>query len=169
MKVVLIVALMFFLQASPSCTERIFGKRAAVEKSSVEKSSFSPYKGKVNELLKPELSSGLFKFKLTGTTSDVNSYTGSTEAKGFTYMQEGAGISVKVDGALANYPTAAQAEAEIAAIAARSKGPLTKKNSGQRFVSNDGATIIWTNGSLLCVVTSGFAKPASNFEEAVPF
>ena len=129
---------------------------------------FNPYKGKLSELLQPEISSSLVKFKLSGTV-DAPSYTGATEAKAFTYMQEGSGVSVKVDGGLANYPSAAQANEKIADIAKKNKGTLTKKNGGQRFATPDGGTIAWTNGSLFCVVTSSFAKPASNFEEAAPF
>jgi hypothetical protein len=131
-------------------------------------SNFSPYKGKLSELLQPEISSSLVKFKLVGT-EDTDTYPGATEAKAFTYMQEGAGVSIKVDGALANYPTAEQAEVALAVIAKKNKGTLTKKSGGQRFVTPDGNTVVWTHGSLLCIVTSGFARPATNFEEAAPF
>ncbi len=129
---------------------------------------FNPYKGQLNELLKSEISSGVLKFKLVGT-EDADTYPGATEAKAFTYMQEGAGVSIKVDGALANYPTAAQAEVELAVIAKKNKGTLTKKNGGQRFVTPDGNTVAWTNGSLLSIVASDFARPATNFEESAPF
>jgi hypothetical protein len=130
--------------------------------------NFNPYKGKLNELLRSEMSSSSLKFKLVGT-ADVDTHPGSTQAKGFTYMQEGAGVSIQVDGALINYPTAAQADAEFAAIAAKNKGSLTTKKNGQRFTSPDGKTVLWTNGSLLCIVTSGSARPATNFEESAPF
>lgn len=129
--------------------------------------SFNPYKAGLNELLKSEMSTGLIKFKLEATRDVAGSYQGATEAKGFTYMQEGAGVLVKVDGALANYPSASQASAKLADLA--KKITLTNKSGGQRLASPDGKTIAWTNGSLLCVVTSGFAKPATNFETAAPF
>lgn len=142
-----------------------FSCRDGIKKSST---SFNPYKGSLSELLKPELSSGLIKFKLVAT-ANAGSYVGSTEAKGFTYMQEGGGVSVKVDGGLANYPSASQANLELADIARKSNGTLTKKNGGQRLTTPDGKTVAWTNGSLFCIVTSGFAKPAINFEQSVPF
>ena len=149
-----IVLMMFFVLAF-SCSE---GKKSTT--------AYNPYKGGLNELLKSEMSTGLIKFKLEATR-DISSYEGATEAKGFTYMQEGGGVSVKVDGALANYPSAAQANAKLASIAM--KNTLTNKSGGQRLASPDGKTVAWTNGSLLCVVISGFAKPATNFETAAPF
>src|SRR6185436_743981 len=149
-----IILIMFFALAF-SCRE---GKKSTT--------AYSPYKGGLNELLKSEMSTGVIKFKLEATR-DISSYQGATEAKGFTYMQEGGGVSVKVDGALANYPSASQANAKLAEIAM--KNTLTNKSGGQRLASPDGKTIAWTNGSLLCVVTSGFAKPATNFETAAPF
>jgi hypothetical protein len=142
-----------------------FSCRDGVKKSTT---AFDPYKGTLNELLKPEMSSGLIKFKLSGA-ADTSSYGGSTEAKGFTYMQEAAGVSIKVDGALINYPTASQADAKIAELARKSNVTLTKKSGGQRFSSPDGKTVVWTNGSLLCVVASSFPRPATNFEQAAPF
>lgn len=150
-----IVLVMFFAMAF-ACRE---GKKSTT--------TYNPYKGGLNELLKSEMSTGLIKFKLEATRDVASSYEGSTEAKGFTYMQEGGGVSVKVDGALANYPSASQASAKLAELA--KKITLTNKSGGQRLVTPDGKTVAWTNGSLLCVVTSGFAKPATNFETAAPF
>src|SRR6185436_15162756 len=94
------IVLMMFFALAFSCSE---GKKSTT--------AFNPYKGGLNELLKSEMSTGLIKFKLEATR-DISSYEGATEAKGFTYMQEGGGVSVKVDGALANYPSAAQANAK---------------------------------------------------------
>lgn len=153
-----IVLVMFFAMA--------FSCRDGIRKGTTD---FTPYKGKLNELLKTELSSGLIKFKLVATTDVAGSYTGATEAKGFTYMQEGGGVSVKVDGALVNYPSASQADTRLAEFARKSNGTLEKKNGGQRLTTPDGKTVAWTNGSLLCIVTSGFAKPATNFESSAPF
>lgn len=152
------IVFVMFLAMAFSCRD---GKKSST--------SFNPYKGQLNELLKSEMGSGAIKFKLAGTRDVVDEYAGATEAKAFTYMQEGAGVSIKVDGALANYPTAAQAEVELAVIAKKNKGTLTKKNGVQRFVTPDGNTVAWTNGSLLCIVTSDFARPATNFEESAPF
>ncbi|MGI8467913.1 MAG: hypothetical protein ACR2N3_05620 [Pyrinomonadaceae bacterium] len=129
--------------------------------------NFNPYQGKLSELLPEELSSGLIKFKLVGVV-DNSTFTGSTEAKGFTYMQDAAGVEIKVDGALANYPTASAANAEITDIAKKFQGTLTTKGDGQRFLGTDG-TLAWTNGSLLCIVKAGVAKAATNFEDAAPF
>lgn len=131
--------------------------------------NFNPYKGELSGLLKSEMSSGTLKFKLVGTRDVVDSYVGATEAIAFTYMQEGGGVSVKVDGALANYPSASQADAKIADMAKQGNITLTKKSGGQRLTSPDGKTVAWTNGSLLCVVLSDFARPATNFEESAPF
>ncbi len=153
------IVLVMFLAMAFSC-------RDGIKKSTTD---FTPYKGKLNELLKTEISSGLIKFKLVATTDVVGSYAGATEAKGFTYMQEGGGVSVKVDGALVNYPTASQAETRLAEFAKKSNSTPAKKNGGQRLTAPDGKTVAWTNGSLLCIVTSGFAKPATNFESSAPF
>lgn len=133
--------------------------------------NFDPYEGGLSELLKPEISGSLIKFKLTGSRDMVAQFSGAREAKGFTYNQEATGVAaiVPVDGALVNYPSAALAQAELSKIAAGLKAPLEKKNKGQRFTANNGATVGWTNGSLLCIVKSGFAKPAGNFEESAPF
>lgn len=139
------IVLVMFCALAFSCRE---GKKSTT--------AYNPYKGGLNELLKSEMSTGLIKFKLGGTRDIAGSYQGATEAKGFTYMQEGGGVSVKVDGALANYPSAAQATAKLAEIARSIT--LTNKSGGQRLASPDGKTIAWTNGSLLCVVTSGFCQ-----------
>jgi hypothetical protein len=150
-----IVMVMFFALAF-SCRE---GKKSTT--------AYSPYKGPLNELLKTEMSTGLIKFKLVATRDVLSSYAGATEARGFSYTQEGGGVSINVDGALANYPSVTQANAHIVEMG--KKYTLTKKSGGQRLSSADGKTVAWTNGSLLCVVTSGFAKPATNFETAAPF
>jgi len=150
-----IVFVMFFALAF-SCRD---GKKSTA--------TYNPYKGTLNVLLKPELSSGSIKFKLIGTEDAAGSYAGATEARAFSYTQEGGGVSVKVDGALANYPSASVATAKITELAKQIT--LTKKTGGQRLTTADGKTVAWTNGSLLCIVTSGFARPATNFETAAPF
>ncbi len=87
---------------------------------------------------------------------------------GFTYTQQGGGVEIKVDGALGNYPTAAQANTKLAEFAVSNNATLSKKGDGQRFTASDG-TIGWTKGSLLCLVKAGVAKAATNFEDAAPF
>ncbi len=134
---------------------------------SQKSASKNPYQGKLADLLPEEVASGLIKFKLVGIVAN-DTYPGSTEAKGFTYMQQGAGVEIKVDGGLANYPTAAQANAELADITKKYQGTITKKGDGQKFTGNDG-TIAWTNCTLLCIVKAGVAKAATNFEDAAPF
>jgi hypothetical protein len=132
---------------------------------------FDPYKGGLSELLKPEISGSLVTFKLTGSRDTVAQFAGALEAKGFTYNQEAKGVAaiVPVDGALVNYPSATIAQTELTKLAASLNAPLSKKNKGQRFAAKDGAFVGWTNGSLMCIVKSSFAKPAGNFEEAAPF
>ncbi len=130
---------------------------------------FDPYKGDLTDLLKPEISGGMVKFKSKGSRDVAADYPGSTEAKGFTYMQEGAGVEVQVDGALVNYPTATAATEKLADLAAKNEGTLTDKGKGEKFTAKNGKIVGWTNGSIMCVVVSDFAKPAGNFEEAAPF
>ena len=140
-------------------------------KNVVQRSStdFNPYKGNLTELLKPEISGSLVKFKSKGSRDAAADYPGSTEAKGFTYMQEGAGVEVQVDGALVNYPTAAMAETKLAEIAGKNEGTVTTRGKGKKFTNKKGSLVGWTNGSIMCLVASNFAKPAGNFEEAAPF
>jgi hypothetical protein len=51
----------------------------------------------------------------------------------------------------------------------KNQGTLTAKGKGKKFTAKNGAIAGWTNGSIMCLVTSSFAKPAGNFEEAAPF
>lgn len=132
-------------------------------------SSYDPYKGSLTDLLKPEISGSLVKFKSKGSRDAAADYPGSTEAKGFTYMQEGAGVEVPVDGALVNYPTAAMAETKLSEIAGENEGTMTTRGKGKKFTAKKGSLVGWTNGSIMCLVASNFAKPAGNFEEAAPF
>lgn len=132
-------------------------------------SSFDPYKGSLSELLRPEISSLSIKFKLVGTRDLLSQHPGASEAKGFSYTQEAAGVSVQVDGVLVNFTSSQQAEAKLRAVAAEVNASVVSKGKWQRFNTKDGGTVGWTNGSVMCLVKSGFAKPASNFEEAAPF
>ena len=45
----------------------------------------------------------------------------------------------------------------------------TQAPEGTSRIEQANATVGWTNGSVMCLVKSGFAKPAGNFEEAAPF
>jgi len=67
------------------------------------------------------------------------------------------------------YPTATQAQAKLAGIAATNDLTLSNTTVGKRMTTADGKGIGWTNGSLICFVTSDLAEAASNFEDAVPF
>ena len=111
--------------------------------------NFDPYKGSLSELLKPELSTALIKFKLNGTRDTSAQFKGATEAVGFTYAQDAMGTLIPVDGALVNYPSAPVAEAELAKIAASMNATLGKKSKGQKFAGNGGKFVGWTNGSLM--------------------
>lgn len=142
-----------------------------IMKNAVQRNStdFNPYKGSLTDLLKPEIPGSLVKFKSKGSRDAAADYPGSTEAKGFTYMQEGAGVEVQVDGALVNYPTAATAEKKLTEIAGENQGTITTRGKGKKFTTQNGKLVGWTNGSIMCLVASDFAKPAGNFEEVAPF
>ncbi len=133
--------------------------------------NYDPYGGSLSELLPPEISSLRVKFKSQGTRDTTADYKGAAkEAKGFTYIQEAAGIGVQVDGALVNFNSAAIAKEQLRKTASEVKGAITNKDKGLRFTAENGKIVGWTNGSLMCLVQSSTGtKPASNFEEAVPF
>lgn len=158
MKSIIPVALIF-LMLVVGC-----GNFKNLSQKSVQK---NPYQGKLADLLPEEVASTFIKFKLVGVVVN-DTLPDSTEAKGFTYMQQGAGVEIKVDGALGNYPSAAQANTKLAEFAKSNGATLSKKGDGQRFTASDG-TVGWTNGSLLCLVKAGVAKAATNFEEAALF
>ena len=134
-------------------------------------SNFDPYNGSLSELLQPEFSSLRVKFKSQGMRDTTADYKGEAkEAKGFTYIQEAAGVGVQVDGALVNFNSAATAKEQLQKLANELKGTITNKDKGLRFTAENGKIVGWTNGSLMCLVkSSAGTKPAANFEEAVPF
>ena len=99
----------------------------------------------------------------------LSQHPGASEAKGFSYTQEGAGVSVPVDGVLVNFPLSQQAEKRLREVAAEVSATVIDKGKWKKFSTKDGGTIGWTNGSVMCLVKSSFAKPAGNFEEAAPF
>lgn len=132
--------------------------------------SFDPYTGGLNELLPSEMSITILKFKLTGTRDTHSNYPDAKEAKGFTYMQEAGGIGVQLDGALVNFNSSAEANAQLSKIAAELNATVEKNSRGLNFTAEDRKTIGWTHGSIMClVISSAGTKPASNFKEAAPF
>lgn len=161
MKSIIPVALIFLLLA--------LGCGRLKDNISRNSSSFDPYKGSLSELLRPEISSLAVKFKLIGTRDMLSQHPGAKEAKAFTYTQEAAGVSVQVDGVLVNFSSAEQAQTKLRAVATEVGANVVSKGKGQRFSTKDGGTVGWTNGSVMCLVKSQFAKPAGNFEEAAPF
>ncbi|CAN5852176.1 hypothetical protein BH20ACI4_BH20ACI4_15690 [soil metagenome] len=84
-------------------------------------------------------------------------------------MQDGAGVQVQVDGVLINYPTAAEAETTLSKLAGEYNATLTDRGKGKKFTADKGSVVGWSNGTIVCLVKSNFAKPAGNFEEAAPF
>ena len=132
-------------------------------------SSFEQYKGSLTELLPAEFSGSVIKFKLSATQDAISEHPGAKEAKRFTYLQEAAGVSVQVAGALVNYPTSQLAEKRLREIAADVGATVIAKGKWQRFTSKDSKTVGWTNGSVMALAQSTAAKPASNFEEYAPF
>jgi hypothetical protein len=127
-----------------------------------------PYKGKVADVLDKEIPMGRIKFKLLGIENN-ETFPGSTEAISFSYMQKDVGPDIRVDGALANYPSAQEAAAKLTDITKKFSGKLQTRGYGRRFTSTDGTTIAWTNGSLLCITKSVDTKAVNNFDDAVPF
>jgi hypothetical protein len=132
--------------------------------------NFDPYTGSLNDLLSPEMSGTLVKFKLSGTRDTLGDYKDAKEAKAFTYMQEGGGIGVQLDGALVNFNSSAAANADLSKTAAEINTTIEKNSNGLSLTAENGKVIGWTHGSIMCLVKSGAGtKPASNFKEAAPF
>jgi hypothetical protein len=139
-------------------------------KSKRETAKFDPYKGSVAALLPTEMSHSGLKFKRSGTTDRTSSWKaeGATEAVGFTYNQVLI-VIVKIDGALINFPSSADAAAALRTTATEKGATVTAKGKGQRFTAQGGKMVAWTNGSLMCVVVGGTDPAAGNFEKAAPF
>ena len=68
--------------------------------------NYDPYKGALSALFSDDLSSGLIKFHLVAKRTSTTEWKadGGTEAIAFTYNQNAAGLVVKVDGVLVNFP-----------------------------------------------------------------
>ena len=137
--------------------------------------NFNPYNGKVADLLPDEFRADVLKFKLVGKRDATGEWkkNGATDANAFTYNQvaEGGGkvITVQIDGAVANFPSAEQALAKMKEGAQEKGATLTAKGNGQRFTTEDGKLACWSNGSVICFISSNIAKAVSNFEDAAPF
>jgi hypothetical protein len=132
---------------------------------------YNPYRGDLAALLPKEMSTGNIKFTFSGSSDRLKDWTeeGATAALGFTYQQTAAGAGVPVDGALCNFPSSAEAQSALSQLATKQGATLEAKAHGQRFTANKGGLVAWTNGSLLCVATSKFERPAQNFEAAAKF
>ncbi len=132
--------------------------------------NFDPYNGSLSELLQSEISGSLVKFKLKGTRDTLADHKDAKEAKAFSYIQEGAGVGIQLDGALINYNSSATANEKLREVAAEVKTTVKTESKGASFTAENGKIVGWTNGSLMCLVkSSAGTKPAGNFKEAAPF
>jgi len=133
--------------------------------------NLDPYKGSVKDLLPKEASVGSIKFKLD--TSQSADFAGATDGVKANYTMQAGTISVPVELTVINFPSSRDAAAAVEAFANKHNLSLESKNKsgtrGQRLTWDDGKTIMWSNGSLQCLASSGFAKTTSNLEEALPF
>lgn len=132
---------------------------------------YDPYKGTLTTLLPEDLSSGVIKFHLVTKVDATSTWkeAGGTEAISFTYNQIAAGLIIEVKGMLVNFPSSERAQQVLKTNAKGNNVDATAKEKGLRFSAKEGETVAWTNGSLVCIVYSGFARPAGNFERAAPF
>lgn len=131
--------------------------------------NFDPYKGSLSELLSPDMNRAGIKFKLQGTRDTTADFTDVKEAKAFTYQQEAAGVMVPVDGALVNFNSTATAQENLRKTAERVNGTIKTEGKKTSFIADNGKTVGWTNGSLMCLAKANLAKPLENFREAAPF
>lgn len=132
---------------------------------------YDPYKGTLTTLLPEDLSSGVIKFHLVTKLDATPTWkeAGGTEAISFTYDQIAAGLIVKVKGMLVNFPSSERAQQVLKTNAKGNNVDATAKEKGLRFSAKEGEIVGWTNGSLVCIVYSDFARPPGNFENAAPF
>ena len=131
--------------------------------------NFDPYKGNLSELLQSEMSRAGIKFKSEGTRDTTADFRDVKEAKAFTYLQEAVGVSIQVDGALINFNSSAAAHEQLRKSAEGVKGTIKTEGKNLSFTAENGKIVGWTNGSLVCLVKSDFAKPLENFKEIAPF
>ncbi|MEN3369585.1 MAG: hypothetical protein V7609_1728 [Verrucomicrobiota bacterium] len=152
------------------CGYRYLGLSNALKRSS---GNYDPYKGALTALLPEDLSRGGMKILLVTKKDSMDTYwkdAGATEVMGFTYNQNKKEWDVEAIGVLANFPSWEQAQAALKRYASEKKATPTSKEKGLRVSLMNDQIIGWTNGSLLCVVGSGwFPGPAKIFEGAAPF
>jgi hypothetical protein len=135
-------------------------------------SELNPYRGTLEELVPKEKSLGLIKFKQT--TLRHITFPGAQDAVDTAYEQSAGSIVVGAQLKVVNFTSSQSAEAAIQ-LAANEKAAVlqTKTKSGrsvgQRFTAQNGQAVVWTNGSLLCIAYSQFAKTTSNLEDVLPF
>ena len=139
----------------------------------VNQNDLNPYKGSVQSLMPKELSVGLVKYKLD-TSQSTRPPKGATEAVQANYTMQAGSISVQIQLIVGNFPSSKEAEAAMKAAANEKNATLETKTKGgmsvgQRFTDENGRTIIWTNGSLICIARSTASGTTSNFEGALPF
>ena len=141
-------------------------------------SSFNPYRGSLDALL-PKVAG---RFKLDGS-HPVN-YAGANEALEASYKsQDGRLSEVRIQ--FVNFPTAQMAEQSLHEFVSQRSGTPQPKiikggiRVGERYATDDGQTIVWTDGSLLCGIKRGDVGTVSDaalrriemesFEGALPF
>lgn len=128
----------------------------------------NPYHGPLEELVPKEKSLGLIKFKQT--TLRHIAFQGAQDAVEAVYESSAGSIVVGAQLKVANFPSSQAAEAAIQ-LAAKEKAAVlqTKTKSGrsvgQRFTAQNGQAIVWTNGSLLYIPYSQFARTTSNLQD----
>ena len=136
---------------------------------------FDPYKGSLRTLLPAEFSNAELsalgiKFKQVSASDRTSSWKrqGVGEAVRFNYNLVSM-VTVKIEGELVNFSTSSEAVAALKAMATENEATVASKGNGQRFSAKNGRMVVWTNGSLLCVVIGGTDPAAINFEKAAPF
>ena len=131
----------------------------------------NPFKGSLAELLPNEFSSDGLKFKSLGSSAETpKNFADAKEAKFFGYMQEAGGIGVKIEGTLANYPSAELAQDKLRRLTKGADGiSVVPDGKNLRVVDESGKSAAWTNGSLVCLISASAKKGLENFKNAAPF
>ena len=138
----------------------------------IDPSKLNPYTGTIRELLPLKTNDGLIEFKFG--TSTAGTMQGATEARQANYTMQAGSISTSVQLQVANFSSAEAAREAMQAAAEEKGATLASKTKagetvGKRFTDQEGKAIVWSNGSLMCIAYSQFAKTTSNFEESLPF
>lgn len=132
---------------------------------------YNPYRGSPAALIQPQVGSLPITFNLqsSGTNATLQQQLGASELATARYTMQAAGISVEVQHVIANFPSAEAATAAFQAAASRVRATPTRRPRGNGQIYRGNNTVVWTNGSLLCVATSSMQRPADNFEAAVRY